>query len=214
MSTIDKHPETLDGALALSVDDVTELESLAGQDVSDGQQAPSDDEVKAQVDRVRPRRPAAKVGVVALSLLALVFAGAAGYLKWRDGQLRNAQSAATESVQAASDDVVAILSYKPDTVDKDLSAAASRLTGDFRDSYSRLIKEVVAPGAKQQQISAVATVAGAASVSATENHAVVLVFVNQVTTIGQQPATTTLSSVRVTMDKVDGHWLVARFDPI
>ena len=35
------------------------------------------------------------------------------------------------------------------------------------------------PGAKQKQISAVATVPGAASISASANHAVVLLFVNQ-----------------------------------
>ena len=43
---------------------------------------------------------------------------------------------------------------------------------------------MVIPGAKEKQISAVATVPAAASVSAEPNHAVVLVFVNQTVVVG------------------------------
>ena len=60
-----------------------------------------------------------------------------------------------------------LLSYQPDTVDKDLGAARDRLTGAFKDSYTQLIHDVVIPGAKKQRIAAVATVPAAASVSAT-----------------------------------------------
>ena len=48
----------------------------------------------------------------------------------------------------------------------ELHAARDLLTGDFRDSYTSLTNDVVIPGAKQKQISAVATVPAAASVSA------------------------------------------------
>jgi Mce-associated membrane protein len=54
----------------------------------------------------------------------------------------------------------------------------------------------------------------AASVSATENHAVVLVFVNQTTTIGTDAPTASTSTVRVTLDKVDDRWLISQFDPV
>jgi Mce-associated membrane protein len=88
------------------------------------------------------------------------------------------------------------------------------LTGEFKDSYTSLIHDVVIPGAKEKQISAVANVPAAASVSASENHAVVLVFVNQATTIGQDPPTNTASSVRVTLDKIAGRWLISQFHPV
>src|SRR5262245_6006852 len=58
-----------------------------------------------------------------LPVLALMLASAAGYLKWRDGTAREAQAARVESVQAAIDGTVALLSYRPDTVEKDLEAA-------------------------------------------------------------------------------------------
>ncbi|MGA5538583.1 hypothetical protein [Mycolicibacterium nivoides] len=149
-----------------------------------------------------------------LPALALVLALGAGFLKWQDGAARSAQAAGTESVRAAGESTVAILSYRPDTVDTELPAAADRLTGEFRDQYTQLIDDVVIPGAKQQVISAVATVPAAASVSASPRHAVVLVLVDQTTTIGTGPPTKSTSSVRVTLDKVENRWLISQFEPV
>ncbi len=123
-------------------------------------------------------------------------------------------TARIESVQAAKDSTIALLSYKPDTVEQQLGAARDLLTGDFRDSYTSLTNDVVIPGAKQKQISAVATVPAVASVSANPNHAVVLVFVNQTVIVGQDAPTDTASSVRVTLDKVGDRWLISKFDPV
>jgi Mce-associated membrane protein len=151
---------------------------------------------------------------VVLPALALLLASAAGFLKWQDGSARDAATARTESVHAATDSTIALLSYKPDTVGKDLDAARGRLTGTFLNAYTSLTHDVVIPGAKQKQISAVATVPAAASTSATGNHAVVLLFVNQTVIIGQDAPTNTASSVRVTLDKVGGRWLISQFDPV
>jgi Mce-associated membrane protein len=154
------------------------------------------------------------IGYGLLPVLALLLASAAGYLKWQDGTAREAQAARGQSVQAAVDGTVALLSYRPDTVDKDLGAAKSRMTGKFLESYTELTRDVVIPGAKQKQISATATVPAASSTSATATHAVVLLFVNQTVIVGQGAPTDTASSVRVTLDKVDGRWLISQFDPV
>jgi len=146
--------------------------------------------------------------------LALLLAGAAGFAKWQDSSARASQTARIESVAAAKDSTIALLSYKADTVEKDLDAAKSRLTGTFKDSYSQLINDVVIPGAKQQHVSTTATVPAAASVSATPDHAVTLLFVNQSATVDKSPPTDTTSSVRVTLDKVGGRWLISGFDPV
>jgi Mce-associated membrane protein len=146
--------------------------------------------------------------------LALILALGAGYLKWQDTSARDARPAATQSVRTATESTIAMLSYHPDTVEKDLTAARDRLTGQFKDAYTTLTNDVVIPGAKQKQISAVATVPAAASVSATENHAVVVVFVNQTIIMGNDPPTDTASTVRVTLDKVHGRWLISQFDPV
>ena len=128
--------------------------------------------------------------------------------------MRDADTARIESVQAARDSTIAMLSYRPDTVDQQLGAARNLLTGSFSDSYDALVHDVVIPGAKQRQISAVATVPAVASVSASSNHAVTLVFVNQTVIVGNSAPTSTASTVRVTLDKVGNRWLISAFDPV
>ena len=157
------------------------------------------------------------VPVVAYGLLpavAFTLAGGAGYLKWQYDSARAAAAAQSQSVAAATESTIAVLSYQPDTVDKQLTAARDRLTGTFRDSYSALIHDVVIPGAQQKHISAVATVPAAASVSATANHAVVLVFVDQSLIVGADAPTSTASSVKVTLDKIGEQWLISDFTPV
>jgi Mce-associated membrane protein len=145
---------------------------------------------------------------------ALVLAVVAGLLNWIAGTARQADLARVASLQAARESASALLSYKHDTVDDDVAAARERLTGNFKDAYNSLTHDVVIPGAKQKQISVTATVPAAASVCASENHVVVLVFVDQTVTIGNDAPTNTASSVRVTLDNIDGRWLISQFDPI
>jgi Mce-associated membrane protein len=198
-------------------DDCTEAEETTeASDDAEVTDNADESEPKAAGTHKRPRRISWKRVVVygVLPGLALLMALAAGYLKWQDSSVRDAQVVRIESVRAATDSTIALLSYRPDTVDKDLGAARDRLTGTFRDSYTSLTHDVVIPGAKQKQISAVATVPAAASVSATASHAAVLVLVNQSIIVGQEAPTSTASSVRVTLDKIGGRWLISGFDPV
>jgi len=151
---------------------------------------------------------------VILPVVAMLLGAAAGFLKWEDSSRRDADTARNEAVAAAKDSTVALLSYKPDTVEKDLGAARDRLTGSFLDAYTQLVNTVVIPGAKEKKISALATVPAAAPVSAKPDHAVVLLFVDQTVTVGTDAPTNTTSSVRVTLDNVGGRWLISGFDPI
>jgi Mce-associated membrane protein len=146
--------------------------------------------------------------------LALLLALGAAFLKWEDTSVRASDVARTESVQVAKDATIKLLSYKPDTVEQDLTSARDLLTGDFRDSYTQLTTDVVIPGSKQKQISAVASVPAVASVSADPSRAVVLVFVNQTVVVGADAPTATASSVQVTLVKVGDHWLISKFDPV
>ena len=108
----------------------------------------------------------------------MLLALAAGFLKWQGSSLSEADVGRVEAIQAARESTVALLSYRPDTVERDLGVARDRLTGQFKDAYTSLTRDVVIPGSKQKQISAVATVQAAASVSAQPGHGDVLLFVN------------------------------------
>lgn len=214
------------------VDEATEVEETEAA----GAEADSDDESTDEADADAdggetdaadtdageagsdtPKRRIQWPRIVAFGLLpalALLLALGAGYLKWLDNSVRNSDVAAATSVQAAKDTTIALLSYQPDTVEQQLGAARDLLTGEFRESYTALTNDVVIPGAKEKQIAAVASVPAAASVSATPSEAVVLVFVNQTVSVGQDPPTDTASSVRVTLEKVGDRWLISKFDPV
>jgi Mce-associated membrane protein len=171
----------------------------------------------ANTDEAKSRRNIDWGRVLAYGVLpglALLLALTAGFLKYVDNSVRNGDTARIESLQVAKDSTVALLSYQPDKVEKQLNDARSLLTGDFQNSYTSLINDVVIPGAKQKQISAVATVPAAASVSADPNHAVVLVFVNQTVVVGTDAPTDTASSVRVTLQKSGDKWLISDFQPV
>lgn len=186
-------------------DEATQTDSEAGDA---GETSPEDTRARRRINWKR----IFAFGV--LPGLALVLALASGYLRWVDGSADDLAQARADAVRIAGEDTVALLSYKPDSVDKDLGAARDRLTGDFKDAYTTLTREVVIPGAKEKRITAVAKVIAAAPVSATANHAVVLLFVNQTVTIGEGNPTDTQPVIRTTLDKVNGHWLVSRFDPV
>jgi Mce-associated membrane protein len=146
--------------------------------------------------------------------VALLLALAAGLLKWHDSSTRDTDIARIQSVQAAKDSAVVLLSFQPDTVEKDVAAARSRLTGHFLDTYTQVTQDVLIPNAKERHVSAVAHVPAAASVSASENHAVVLVFVDQTVKVDSSPPADAASSVRVTLDKVGARWMISGWDPI
>jgi len=200
----------------IDTDDAEDAEDVnESQDTISGESETDDNSDSAEPVKARRRFSWSQALVyVVLPALALLLAITAGFLKWQDVSARNSHIAGIEAVAAAKDSAVALLSYKPDSAEKDLDAARDRLTGSFKESYTQLTHDVVIPGAKEKHISSVATVPAAASVSASRNHAVVVLFVNQTTVVGSDAPTDSQSSVRVTLDKIDGRWLVSQFEPI
>jgi Mce-associated membrane protein len=206
--TDDKLDESSDDKVATSDIDAADSATELSDDDTDEDDTDEDDTPKSSIQWSR----VLAYGV--LPGLALILALAAGFLKYQDSSVRDANIARIESVQAAKDSTITMLTYKAESVEQDLTKAEVLLTGQFRDSYSQLIHDVVIPGAKEKKITAVATVPAIASVSATDNHAVVLVFVNQSVVVGATAPTNTASSVRVTLDKVGDRWLVSQFEPV
>ena len=162
-----------------------------------------------------PRFAAGRLRAVVLTLLAVVLAAAAASLFWDSAGRRGAVRAGDDAAQAARDSIVAILSYQPSTAQQSLEAAArDRLTGKFLDDYTQLIKTVVLPEAVGKRITATAEVPAAAVVSADAHSVVVLAYIDQIMAVGSAAPTRTNSAVRVTMDNLDGRWLISGFDPI
>ena len=148
-------------------------------------------------------------------LILLAAAGGVAALVSRHQNLVAQESNRAEVTRVASDQAVAMLSYEHDTVDDQLAAASSGLTGDFRQQYDTLVREAVAPSAKEKSIDTAVTVAGSSVVSLSDETATVLLFLDQVTTSADTPTpTTTGSRVTVDLTEVDGVWAVSGLTPV
>jgi Mce-associated membrane protein len=122
---------------------------------------------------------------------------------------------AGRAIKAASDGAVDVLSYSYTALDHDFAKAKSHLTGDFLSYYSKFTEQFVAPVAQQGQLTTTAKVIRAAVSDLHPNSAVVLVFVDQTTASKQKPEPVNAdSSIQVTLTKVNGSWLIAKFDPV
>ncbi len=169
----------------------------------------------AAIRRRARRRLARWRSIVATTLVVAAVGVAAGVyfiLYWPDQRVDDA--AAHRAIQAASDGAVAVLSYSYDHLNRDFDNAKSRLTGDFLTYYKKFTDNVVAPTAQQGQLTASAKVIRAAISDLHPNSAVVLVFVDQTTaSTKKKDPEKTKSAVLVTLTKVNGSWLIAKFDP-
>lgn len=149
-----------------------------------------------------------------LPALAVSATLAAGYFKYQNETAENTATAGAEALTAARETTTAILAYTPDTVEQTLAAARERLTGQFHDEYIDLMNSVVIPGAKERRVVTVTAVTAAGIIHAEPDTAIALLYVNQSATAGTAPPTDSATTVKVTLNKVDGRWLVSGFEPI
>jgi Mce-associated membrane protein len=153
-------------------------------------------------------------------VLAVFFLSSAGLASWayltqfRPDQQTDAAAAAA-TIKAASDGSIALLSYSPDSLDKDFAAAKTHLTGEFLDYYTQFTHDIVTPAAQQKAVKTSATVVRSAVSDLSPDSAVVLLFLNQTTTSKENPdGSFTASSVKVGLTRVNGAWLISAFDPV
>ena len=219
MSTDDKtEQQAVEGASDLEPSDGVEIDKSA--DAADEAQQDDDttapDTTSSLGDEVARRRRV-KIVPVVLVLLLLLSGALAAWLyvdQYRPDQQTDA-AAARSAVDAARDGTVALLSYKPDTLNQDFAAAKSHLTGDFLNYYDQFTQQIVTPAAKEKALTTTAQVVGAAASDVQPNSAVVLLFVNQATTSKDRPdPAMASSSVLVSLTKVHGKWLITKFQPV
>ena len=158
-----------------------------------------------------------KVGPAILVLLLLISGGAAAWMYFNRFQpnQHTDPSVARAVVSAASDGTVAMLSYSPESLDKDFATAKSHLSGDFLLYYTQFTDQIVAPAAREKSLKTTAHVMGAGLSELHPDSAVVLVYVDQTTTSKDMPdPSMSASTVLVSMARVNARWLITKFDPI
>jgi Mce-associated membrane protein len=153
--------------------------------------------------------------IAIVTVLALLVAGsgvAAGILDTQTSNNTSTQQERDAAVAAAKTEIPQILSYNYKTLSADLARASADTTGQFSGQFGVLAGQLIGPNATKQQTVTKAAVPVAAAVDSSGNQVTVLVFVDQSTTSKAQPkAQANASQLRVTMQKVNGRWLVEEF---
>jgi Mce-associated membrane protein len=201
-----------------SVEETTEVEETADAENAEG--TTEDDAAPRRRRRFAgalKRRPSGKILAAVLAVLVVASLGLLGgmfyfvYLPDRDTDA----AAAKTVLSAASEGAVAILSYSPETIDRDVATAKSRLTGNFLKYYTQFTDQIVAPAAKQKSVKQTAIVLRSALSELHPDSADVLLFVNESTQSKDRPEPAFQnSSVLVKLTKVDGKWLISEFTPV
>ena len=189
-----------------------------------------EDQAPAPIKRSRfrrPRRPRlpralrvlanSRFVAATLVVLLLISGGVASwsYFKQYRPDQQTDPSVKRAVAASASEGTTALLSYSADSLDQDFASAKSHLAGDFLNYYVQFTQQSVGPAARERSMKTTARVTGAAVSELHPDSAVVLVFVDQTTTTKDSPQPAlVISNVWVTMTRIDGKWLITKFNPI
>jgi Mce-associated membrane protein len=154
--------------------------------------------------------------VAALAVLALALAGLDGWLLTSQ-PTSGSQVERDQALSTAKTAVPLILSYNHKQFDADVTAARARLTGRAVTDYVQAMTKTIKPTAAKVQavVQAQTNGAGVEAVSSDGSQVTVVVFGEQkVTNTALKAPRIDLFRVRVTLDRVQGQWLVSKFDQI
>ncbi|MEU6879122.1 hypothetical protein [Streptomyces sp. NPDC046712] len=183
-------------------------------------------EPEATPDPKPTARTAGRPGRLGAVLAVLVVLGvvATAMLGWRYREAERTAQARAAALTAAHKAAPAVLSYDYRHLDRDFAAARAHLTDPFLDQYAKTTQTVVAPTAKQYRGVVKATVAkppgddaapAASVVSASPDRAVILLFMNQLTTSTQVTTPRLdLNRVRMTLISTPQGWKVSALDAL
>jgi Mce-associated membrane protein len=159
--------------------------------------------------------PARRLLPIVLAALLVASAVAVALLGWGAYSESRAQRTQDAALAAARDNTTQVLSYNSTTLDADLARSRGLISGGFAAKFEELASTVIVPAVRQQSLSTKATVVRAAVIDAQPDQVRALLFVNQTTTVGGQPAPhNATNQVRVTMTWTNGKWLISDMQPL
>lgn len=203
--------DTLDTADTADTDDAADT---AGTD-TDADSPETDDEVTGleSTASARPRRDWRRYARI--GLVAAVFAGAfglAGGLGWKLWEQHTVTRAGDSAQQTAVGYAKVLTSIDSDHVDDNFAAVLNGATGDFKDMYTKSSVQL-----RQLLVDNKATAEGAVVDSAVQSESkdkvVVLLMVDQkVTNTALPDPRVDRTRMKMTMEKVDDHWLASKVE--
>ncbi|MFC9835509.1 hypothetical protein ACFVKB_17025 [Rhodococcus sp. NPDC127530] len=151
--------------------------------------------------------------LAALTTSLLLYSAVTYFVRYSDE--RDSAAIAEDAAATAGDLSAAALSYTADSVEADVNAAKSHLTGEFLASYSELAANSIIPQATRDGIITKWEVSGTSLISAHLGSAEALVFLRGTVSsqVNPEPQFMT-SSVRVRLEHGNDQWLIAQLEPI
>jgi Mce-associated membrane protein len=186
-----------------------DAELAAEQDESEPAPVDVDTEPAQDAPKRQGREVPAVPGwlLIGLAVVTVAVIAAAAYF-WSQPSDSAIEDATREAQSTAERAIVPVLSYDVTTLDDDQAAGRAYLTDDYRKKYDELFGVLRANG--DQTGTKVSTkVVSSGIVRSGEDRVEVLLFVDRPTTNKQQTEPVVYKDqVRVTMELVDGEWLI------
>ncbi|GHH88913.1 hypothetical protein [Streptomyces capitiformicae] len=199
------------------------IDAPSGDGWDDPPEPASESEKAAPEESASVRRSWRRLLTLVSCVLLVAGLVAIAVLGWQYREGRRAEQTRGEALAAARKAAPVVLSYDYRHLDRDFARARTHLTGSFRTEYGRTTTKVVGPTARKYHGVVKATVAApsggglpaASVVSAGPDKAVVLLFVNQVTTSTQvTKSRVDLNRVRMTLTRTSEGWKVSAVDAL
>ena len=187
------------------------------EDEAEGESDDSDDDLRLkgnQDKRDKGKRSRRLWGIYArrslLPLLLVASLAVSGFLGWKQWQEHQVKLAGQQAQQAAVAYAQVLTSIDSNKVDENFRQVLDGATGEFKDMYTQSSVQL-----RQLLIDNKATAHGVVVDSAIQsestNKVVVLVFIDQTVTNTQAPdPRIDRSRIKMTMEKIDGHWRASK----
>ncbi len=145
-------------------------------------------------------------------MLVAALAGA-GYEGWLLLEQHQKDVAAQQALAAADKYVVTLTSVDSNTLDKHVADVLAGSTGEFNDNYAKTIAGQHRQHVVDNQVTTHGKVVESAVQSATTNTVQVLLMVDQsVSSLATPEPQIDHSRIKMTMQKIDGRWLVSKVE--
>lgn len=147
-----------------------------------------------------------------LLLLVVVSVVLAAVFGWKLETRNDRQAAGMAALAAARDYTVALTSIDSSHIDSDIATVLNGATGEFKTMYSQSAEQLKPMLVQAKSVSKGRVVAASVQ-SASDNQAVIMLFVDlEVTNVTNPEPRVDRNRVLMTMDRVDGHWLASKVE--
>ncbi|WP_051183404.1 hypothetical protein [Nocardia vinacea] len=147
-----------------------------------------------------------------LLLLVVVSVILAAVFGWKLETRNDRQAAGTAALAAAQDFATALTSIDSSHIDSDFATVLNGATGEFKSMYSKSADQLK-PMLLQAKSVSKGHVVAASVQSASENQAVIMLFVDaEITNVTNPTPRVDRNRILMTMDRVDGRWLTSKVE--